>query len=505
MLKKLLTIFPVLFVGIVLFLVASARVSAQYCPAPNSSCPSGQCCFTRRNIDPFICTTQSPFNCRVVFNTSYWPPGSHQESCTSVNCQTNRGTCSQSDDRCLPDPVYGTCSWWNSGCTSSWCSACLKEGCCGPGGVATPTLSPTSPPTPTPAPSCTVNLTPDPGSVGAGSSITMTANVIAQNGSVSRVDFSSTPNVSVNPASDSDPLGGWTSVITGITPGPATITANVYMAGVLLCSDSTSNFEVTNPGAWWQVGDSDVTIVAGDLVSPIPGSIFFDLDGSGGFPGVPMFSGNYDFSSGVGSGSVSSTSWLSDAAYVSLSQYHYAYFLRLVPGDAIRSTIASNSITPNYLKNQGAESPDGYKWYFRDGDLTMQGEPTLGSDKVILFVNGNLTIDGIIDLTRGSGFFMAIVSGNITVDPDVRHPSAGEPELEGLFVANGNFISGSDGDDEQLHIRGMVTAYQQVQLDKNLSDNTTTPSELFTYAPDLLFNYPRSLTLKRTRWKEVTP
>jgi len=162
-------------------------------------------------------------------------------------------------------------------------------------------------------------------------------------------------------------------------------------------------------------------------------------------------------------------------------------------------------MTPNYLKNQGAVSPDGYKWYFREGDLTMQGEPTLGNTKVILFVNGNLTIDGIIDLTRGTGFFMAIVSGNIIVDPDVVHPSAGEPELEGLFVADGNFTSGSDGDDEQLYIRGMVTAYQQVQLDKALNDNSITPAELFTYAPDLLFNYPRSLTLKRTRWKEVTP
>jgi hypothetical protein len=340
----------------------------------------------------------------------------------------------------------------------------------------------------------------------------MVANVIPQNGTVSRVDFSSTPNVSLNPLSDSNPAGGWTSLATGLTPGSATITADVYMGGILRCSDTTSNFEVTSPEPWWQVEDSDATVVSGNIVSPIPITCSlpfcnpaFGLDGQGGFPGVPMFSGDMDVSAGVLPGSVSSTGWSADARYVSLTSYNYDFFLRLVSGDSVRSTISTGSITPNYLKNQGAVSPDGYKWYFREGDLRMQGEPTLEGNKIILFVNGDLTIEGIIDLTRGTGFFMAIASGNITVDPDVNHPIVGQPDLEGIFVADGNFISGSDGEDEQLQVRGMVTAYGQVQLNKNLADNTITPAELFTYAPDLIFNYPRSLTLKRTRWKEVTP
>jgi hypothetical protein len=260
------------------------------------------------------------------------------------------------------------------------------------------------------------------------------------------------------------------------------------------------------------VEDADVTIVSGGIISLIPGGCslpvcepVFGLDGPGGYPGVPLFSGIYDFSSGADLGTVSSYGWLARANYFSLTQYNYAFFLRLVPGSAVRSSISTAVVTPNYLKNQGAVSPDGYKWYFREGNLTMQGEPTLEGNKVILFVNGDLTIEGIIDLTRGSGFFMAIVSGDIRVDPDVQHPIPGQPDLEGMFVADRNFISESSGEDTQLNIRGMVTAYGQVQLNKNLADNTTTPAELFTYAPDLIFNYPRSLTLKRTRWKEVTP
>ncbi|OGM02531.1 hypothetical protein A2115_00935 [Candidatus Woesebacteria bacterium GWA1_41_8] len=310
-------------------------------------------------------------------------------------------------------------------------------------------------------------------------------------------------------APSSDPTSPYQTAVDAASVGVTSVSANVIMGRITRCS-ATAPVNVTSPAAWWQVVDSDVTVVSGDIISPIPGTCslplcdpVFDVDGPAAFPGVPMFSGNFDFSSGVGPGTVSSTGWLADARYVSLTQYTYPFFLRLVPGDAIRSMISTASITPNYLKNQGAVSPDRYKWYFRTGDLTMRGEPTLGSDRVILFVDGDLIIDGTIDLTRGLGFFMAVSSGNITVNPGVRHPTAGEPELEGLFVADNNFITA--GGTDELSIRGMVTAYGQVILNRNLSDNTQNPAEVFTYAPDLLFNYPTSLTLKRTRWKEVTP
>lgn len=350
-----------------------------------------------------------------------------------------------------------------------------------------------------------------PGSVSltAGSTANLTANVIPSGGTVDRVNFSSANGgiATVSPLSDA--TNPYQTVVTGTGVGSTSLTANVVMGGVVRCSDTVA-ISVASPSAWWQVVDSDVTVVTGDLISPIPATCtlplcepVFGIDGIAGFPGVPMFSGNSDFSSGVGLGTVSSTGWLADARYVSLTQYIYPFFLRGVPGDTIRSTISTPTITPNYLKNQGAVSPDGYKWFFRTGDLTMQGEPTLGANKVVLFVDGNLTIDGIIDLTKGSGFFMGIASGNITVNPGVRHPSAGEPELEGLFVTGGNFVTAADS--EQLSIRGMVAAYGQVILGRDLSDNTQNPAELFTYAPDLIFNYPRSLTLKRTRWKEVTP
>ena len=131
----------------------------------------------------------------------------------------------------------------------------------------------------------------------------------------------------------------------------------------------------------------------------------------------------------------------------------------------------------------------------------MDGEPALAARKTILFVNGNLTINGVIDVTNGTGYFMAVASGNITVNGNI--VNAGGPELEGIFVTNQNFITASD--DDRLDIRGMIAAYGMVDLNRSLTDNTTTPSETVTYAADLLFNVPSSLQLKRTRWKEVSP
>ena len=377
----------------------------------------------------------------------------------------------------------------------------------------------------TPPSSCTLDAyVPSPVNVAAGDTANVTVNVTPINGTIDRVDFSidDSSRATINPLSDA--AVPYQTVVTGVTPGSTILHASVYMAGVLRCGGAApiADVNVGNPGAWWQVVDADV-ITNGDVVSPIPGTCslplcnpVFAVQGPGNSPGVPLYAGNYDFNSGVGQGTVSDSppwGWHANSNYSATTDYNYAFFYRLVPGDTVRNNIATPVIDPNTLKNladvPANVSPDGYMWAFRTGDLTIRGESTLGARKIILFVDGNLTIGdgtgtGTIDLTTGQGFFMAIASGNITVYKDVNNPPGSE-DLEGLYVANGDFITSSDGDDEQLNIRGMVAAYNTVSLGRNLADNTQKPSEIFTYAPDLLFNYPASLTLKRTRWKEITP
>jgi hypothetical protein len=52
----------------------------------------------------------------------------------------------------------------------------------------------------------------------------------------------------------------------------------------------------------------------------------------------------------------------------------------------------------------------------------------------------------------------------------------------------------------------MVAAYDGVVLERDLlGDNVGEAAEVFEFAPDFILNFPRDLTFKRLRWKEVAP
>ena len=503
-----------------------------YCPgsAPYAPCQAlgGTCRYT---CDPNYAAggcyvVNNPVVCNLNTPTACGFQGTIPNGCSydvSSGCDINTGL--QTLGCCgpgsipadtptpIPTPVGCNCSaWTDQGCGQGSCAAqemyqtrscipvacsnesqCVVEAACGP--------------------SCVVDgFVPNPVNIPVGGTQMVTVNVTPTNGTIDRVDF-----VMINPAiatlaPASDSTVPYQTLVTGVSPGATEVHATVIMSGVATCGgvNPVDPVNVTNAVAWWQVINGDV-ITNGSIASPIPLTCslplcepVFSTALLGGYPGVPTFTGTYDFQAGAGLGTASTPdNWLARASYSAAQSYDYNFFDRLVPGDTVRNNIADSLITPNYLKTQGTISPDGYKWYFRSGDLTMEGEPTLAENKVVLFVDGDLNIDGIIDLTNGRGFFMAIVSGNITVNSGVWHPNINLPELTGIFVANGNFIS--ETDTNTLYIRGMVSAYGQVQLDKDLADNSQTPAEKFEYAPELIFKMPQSFNLKRTRWKEVSP
>ena len=479
----------------------------------------------------------------------YFPTGSHDESCSPTNgdCKTDRAVCADvSPRRCTPGG-YNT-----SPCTSldnDWCASAIEEAQCEAGtryfcqdsdstyiGSASCTpqrydcwinWDPTSTPpggggtaTPIPTPSCTLSFSPSPVNVTIGDTANVTANVVPSNGTVDRVDFAiANPAIAtINPNTDN--IFPYRTVVRGVTPGNTELRATAYMGGVATCGYGTpvdpaaDPVNVTNPNPWWRVFNGDV-ITNASLRSLIPSTCSspgcnpaFSLTPLGGQPGLPSYVGGFDFSAGIGTGTVSSDGWIAQASYDAQNPYNYAFFERQVPGDTVRNVIAdvNNPTTPNYLKNQGTDSPDGYKWYFREGDLTIARpgplfRTKLNKRKVVLFVSGNLTINEYIQLDTGEGFFMAIAGGNITVN-SISAP-ASDPDIEGIYVTDANFISTADP--EQLSVRGMVAAYGQVILGRDLADDSQTPAETFEYAPDQLLLMPFSLNLKRTRWKEVAP
>jgi hypothetical protein len=355
---------------------------------------------------------------------------------------------------------------------------------------------------------------PSPINIAAGDSQLVTVNVTPVNGTVSRVDFSidNSSLATIDPTFDNSVP--YQTTVTGVIPGTTILHASVYMNGVLTCGgvSPSATVNVTNPGPWCQIIDGDVT-TNGDIICKVPSPCassppcedVFIKPGPGNSPGVLIYGGDYDFSSSpINQGKVSEAppwGWKSNTSYFSITEYKYMYYNRLIPGNTIRNVISGSTVGVGLLVSQSPQvSPDGYRWVFYDGDLRLNRQDNIGANKIILFVDGNLTIDGPINLLDGTGFFMAIVSGNITIDP---MSSVAGPELEGIFVTDQSFITAID--DEQIEVRGMVAAYVAVDPNRDLINNTTVPAEVFEYAPDLLFNYPSSLMLKRTRWKEITP
>lgn len=270
----------------------------------------------------------------------------------------------------------------------------------------------------------------------------------------------------------------------------------------------------TSPGPWYQTKDADVWAKGGDIRSLIPAGCTnpsctpeFSLPGPGGSPGVPIASGTISF----GSGTASAKGWTAISGYAGRS-YSYSYFSNLAPSNVFTDTnsIISDSQISGGTLVSGYQS-GGYIWRYRNGNLKINGTANLGDRKVILFVNGDLTVNGRITVTDGEGFFMIIVKGNILVDPSVSQPN--QPALEGLFFSEGTFSTGTKNPqkDEQLYIRGSVAAMGGVNLQRDLDpgrtneDNNTKPAELVEYAPDFIFTYPRDLSRQGLTWQEVAP
>lgn len=293
-----------------------------------------------------------------------------------------------------------------------------------------------------------------------------------------------------------------------IAVGIGTLTSDVRSASAILCSD-TSNVTVIPHGPWWQVKDSDVSS-SGDLITDVPIGEYFDVDGTGGFPGIPAASGTTD----LDGTNVSSTGWLVDSLQTNAKVYNHTYFNNQIPKDTVITVVPNNTIDGSILESGGTLSY-GYYWYRYDGsssglDLTITAPVNVGSRKVILLVDSaSLYINGRINLTDGNGFFMASVGktagltkGNIYIDPSV---GSGTPDLEGIYQADGIFNTGATT--IPLSVRGSVTGYDGITMVRDLGGalNYTTPAELFEYAPDQIMLYPKVLGSRKINWKEVAP
>ena len=229
-----------------------------------------------------------------------------------------------------------------------------------------------------------------------------------------------------------------------------------------------------------------------DLSSLFPGAVMYGVDPVG-------------YPWGEGTLARDPNEQWSDKTGLRLARANYERYSGLVPSgvvDLLPGNVAAGAIL-------GVPDFQGYKWVrVSGGNANLNEDLNLGSSKVVLLVEGDFNVRGKITLNDGSGFFMVITGGDINVYSNVT--ASGSPALEGIFAAEGRFVTGRDSssDDSQFWLRGVVSA-ANVTLSRDLDraldteENNHKPAELFEYAPDIVLRYPRQLSTERVLWREV--
>lgn len=268
------------------------------------------------------------------------------------------------------------------------------------------------------------------------------------------------------------------------------------------------------PGPWVQSGGGDVyaggriqSLIPLDLPPTVPG--VFTRNGTSLSPGVVTYGSainSYDFSvnqgnTDVGRGRyiVSGKNWLSNDNITPTASdviNLYDSFWRTLGAPTAQSW--SDGSAPNcpvYPCSIHAES----------SKITSGIWNITGNQKIILTVNGSLTISDAIKIAPG-GFLAVIAKEGIEVSPGVGNLLASDetPNIEGIFITGGAFNTGTGS--RKLVGRGMFIA-NSFTLGRNLGDsaNIDYPAELFLFNPDLLVSMPAEMRESPLVWQEINP
>ena len=181
------------------------------------------------------------------------------------------------------------------------------------------------------------------------------------------------------------------------------------------------------------------------------------------------------------------------------------------------------STTANDAQKPTSPPLDGKEAYFHSGNLTIQNPWTvMSNESIVIFIDGDLMIDdpgntndALITVENG-GFLAFIVSGDITIRPNVGHNilTDAAANIEGVYIANGTLTIESRGmaagGDDRFVGAGTFVGYSGVALNRDYSDggtraaeNNDKPVEMFMFRPDFVRNLPVRMARPRYIWQET--
>ena len=252
---------------------------------------------------------------------------------------------------------------------------------------------------------------------------------------------------------------------------------------------------------WWQVSGGNVT-AAGSIASKVtsgnvfitnPAGIAVSGSGSTDFNGQPVSSANWlvsNANSGLSTAVAANNSWTN--------------LTNTIDGLVTPANISS-PVTSIAQLTPAAGLTDGV-YYVRiigNADLATTGPLDVGNAKIVLTVTGNADIKNRINLTNNTGFFILAAQGDINIDSAVGTSSyqATNPDLEGIYFAQGTFNTGSSTN--YLRIEGIVVGMNGVNNQRQIY--SANPAETYAFRPEMAVLAPAGIMRKQRTWEEVAP
>lgn len=312
------------------------------------------------------------------------------------------------------------------------------------------------------------------------------------------------------------PNGGYT-VTLGVPPGYQVSSGSTFQSVTVTNNVQSVRFCLSNFEPWFQTEQGDVRMRG--IVNPIPGGLLGSTDVSS--PGV-FHSSGFTAEFGAG-GEPSAKNWVVNNEYSFnnlTSNRNGTVAYTFYKSRARQEGIDVTEIPGNNLNVE--INDDGIFEY--NGDLTISDYDHVDSRRVVLLVNGDVTIDTEIEAAPG-GLFILAASGNITIADTVGHADPNlaltTPNLQGYYSAEGSIIlEGSECSggtpDARLNVAGALIANARkpfsasgggtVQNFRSLcTDDDLYPSLYVSNRPDFLTQLTDFYKVSYTKWREVRP
>lgn len=314
---------------------------------------------------------------------------------------------------------------------------------------------------------------------------------------------------------------GYTVTGRTVSPGPS---SNIGSNGISFAvTNQTATFCIAPIVPWYQTDKGDVRFL--NLSNPVPSGKYGSADAT--FPGI-YYSSNS--TANLGSGTASVKNWIINNEYSYNSNTEnrnggmsYDFYKSKARQDGI-------TITPLAVGIFDQAPITGSGIYEAPGDLTINLYTHVNGRRVVILVDGNVTINAPITISQNQGVLIVAAKGNMTVaktvgvtyNTDYALGTLSTHSLDGYYSAQGSIVL--DGDtcpdgttaDLRLNVGGVLIANSlkpfattgtgTIQNKRSVCANSTTyPSLYVASRPDFITQLTDFYKTSYTKWQEVNP